>query len=130
MASYIKTDTNVFEVVSETDEYWVVKGKRSGTTYKKYKNATTLLKRADSIIGVLDEIVIEHEDGDKDIYKSTMDGFYWHCRGDSYCDFRIDEVGSYDGEMLGYVWVKDEHGKPMLKPVAMRNKENGEWELL
>lgn len=128
MASYIKTDTNVFEVVSETGEYWVVKGKRSGTTYKKYKNATTVLKQANRVRELCDEFVLIDKDGNREFVVpiGVLGKYYYKYDGgdDSY-DFsnRVYELG--EGEVIkGSIWTD----KGLIYVAEM--KKGGKLELL
>lgn len=109
MASYIKTDTNVFEVVSETDEYWVVKGKRSGTTYRKYKNATPLLGQANRVRELCDEFVLIDKDANRNFVIPTgVSGkyYYKYDGGDDSYDLvnRVYELE--EGEVIkGSIWT-------------------------
>ena len=56
---YIKTDTNIFELVEETEMVYIVKAKKLKTTYSKSKIQTNVLGTSDSLEDLCDVFVVE-----------------------------------------------------------------------
>lgn len=100
--AFIKTDKNIYEVVKETEDFWIVIGKRSGTTYKKYKKTTAVIEEADNVEDLFDEMVCD----ERLIAR--------------YCNLKetIKRLLSEGKTIYGMIWASGPHGEPILKPVA------------
>lgn len=110
MKKYIRTPHTIFEVIEETDIIYRVKAKKdSNKTYSKSKCNTVVIKAADSLDKLCDEL----------IYVSGKDKKVIHLE-----NFNKRDLKFFDA-IYGAIWVQIPGGAFKLESVTQVTSEGG-----
>lgn len=105
---YIRTKNRIYELMfPHTEQQMSFDHQTIEPAYYSINNEWVakrdVIKYANTIEELCDEFVIEHLDGDRDIFIN----YDLHCyhRGDNYYNFQFNNVGNYDGNLYGAIWT-------------------------
>lgn len=118
MSYYIRTKSSIFEVVDENDLVFHVKAKGNpNNIYSKSKCQTQVIGRSDCISKLLNRYIITKN---KKSYKI--------CTKYQFESIRRKEISkrlNNGFKIYGCIWTSGEYDEPVLKPVAILDKEMG-----
>ena len=92
----------------------------------------TIIKQAETIKELCDELIIKNPNNDGDFYRKVFvyEGAWKNILNEKHAKHCTNrDIYEHDVEIFGAIWVIDSNGVPTLKPVAKMNSK-GELELL
>ena len=118
MSYYIRTKSSIFEVVDENDLVFRVRAKRSPINiYSKSKCQTLVIKKSDCILDLFNRYIITKNM--KSYKVCTKHQF------ESMSKKQVEKRLDNGFKIYGCIWTAGEYGEPILKPVAILDKEMG-----